>query len=110
MNMRADGVAETLRRGATAARGVFARCIRETGDDRHRIHSGGAGPSAQPKARLLDASVAFMERRLRRDVFVPKVLGAQVALAAVLVHVMRGGLDFLVAASEDDQGAAHSAW
>jgi CheY-like chemotaxis protein/signal transduction histidine kinase len=108
--MRADGVAETLRRGATAARGVFARCIRETGDDRHRIHSGGAGPSAQPKARLLDASVAFMERRLRRDVFVPKVLGAQVALAAVLVHVMRGGLDFLVAASEDDQGAAHSAW
>ena len=108
--MRADGVAETLRRGATAARGAFARCIRETGDDRHRIHSGGAGPNAQPKARLLDASVAFMERRLRRDVLVPKVLGAQVALAAVLVHVMRGGLDFLVAASEDDHGAAHSAW
>lgn len=51
-----------------------------------------------------------MERRLRRDVLVPKVLGAQVALAAVLVHVMRGGLDFLIASSEDDHGASLAAW
>ena len=107
--MRADGVAETLRRGATAARGVFARCC-GVGDDRHRIHSGGVGPSAQPEARRREASVAFMERRLRRDVLVPKVLGAQVALAAVLVHVMRGGLDFLIASSEEDHGASLAAW
>ena len=108
--MRADGVAETLRRGATAARGVFARCIYGVGDDRHRIDSGGVGPSAQPEARRREASVAFMERRLRRDVLVPKVLGAQVALAAVLVHVMRGGLDFLIASSEEDHGASLAAW
>ena len=108
--MRAEGLAETLRLGATAARGVFARFIRGMGDVGHRIRSRGVGPSAQPDARRPEASVAFMERRLRVDVLVPKVLGAQVALAAVLVHVMRGGLDFLVAISEDDHHAARSAW
>ena len=108
--MRAGVLAETLRRGATAARGVFALCIRGTEDDGHRIHSGGVGPNPQPDARRPEASFAFMERRLRRDVLVPKVLGAQVALAAVLVQVMRGGLDFLVAISEDDRDAARSAW
>jgi hypothetical protein len=99
--MPGDGVFRRLRRAVQSARrGAFFGPRQGTAGVPELKHTtDGAGRPPLRGASWDGSHVAFMERRLRRDVLVPKVLGAQVAFAAVMVHIGRGGLDFMIATS-----------
>ena len=106
--MRGESIASAVLRAVSAARGAFSGHNRGNQNVSYTTNASGSGRPPLKVASWDGTHVAFMERRLRRDVLVPKVLGAQVAFAAVMVHIMRGGLDFMIAVSEGDTGDAEN--